>query len=636
MSTSYLDPRLVRVASAFFASRSPELSPVPPPAILAGTYQGYDGSTVRRHGQSLRPRWVLRVLDRAVSSIDEVADAWEGSPTEAGISMEPEAVVPTPLDPIPSAPTDAVPPDPLDAGLLAANSYAGVVHACFDCKHWSLVDRIREADVAESWRARRLDEGRRAASSCGSKRHFDRIHVDTRITMGFGHWAGDTLISLFDAMAGDGDAWDALVSTLVAWFEDEHGHWQVARDDAGLDDASVGAASVEELLRHTVREPQWVHLFSKRATPKAEDDETDEQRRAREAEAAEVAEHNARRHPRFDGLGWLAAGAGMATALRTRAVARFQVRRWCTSNPVAKGVEKAQMHDVRTPGGIAASISAVSSGSTSIYSELDEENSEWSEGSTITQYLGRVEVFGRTLSWSEIDEDLVLDADALAAEPESFLQDWRALLVWIYYVYAKSDGDRDDEVRSRMAAIWHQWYAQTWGPVPATAGEFPSQHLGVHMDRLATGAEFLRGFEGPWFELDDDGQPLESSASGEPEHGFDSTRFEEHFLLATPRAEDSSVSEVQLVQGELYALARLPDGAPTDEGQPICEVLWHLALDPDDALVSTPIVRWALPPVEQATQRYCFFAAEAGLEPLEVEAPSEHRLVEHDAVDDAG
>lgn len=607
-----IDPRLAPLVQAFFRERELDPSSIEELSILVGVYDAYDGPAVERFGNRVTPGHAIRVLGVPIHDPAAADSAWQGQPCGGGgTAMDSAAAMPPALDPFPSAPTDRVPNEALEAGLLGAASPAGHTHACMDCKHWSIRSQLDEPDAREAWQGRRLDTGR-DGRGCSSKRHFDDVHVDNRLTMGMGHWASSSLRSFFRAMTDDAEAWGALRDVLASWFGSHTSAWNQARADVGLPTGgTVDRAAVQALLEATVLDQDWIDRFRELDEPEAPDDETAEARREREAEAERVREHNATRHSRFDALEWLDEDTAMGLALRARAVARFQVDYWCTGHPVADSEERALRHAVRTLGGIASAISSESSGPV-VFDDLDDENPDYEEGSGDTQWIGRVRIGGRDLDWMAIHANVEVDAAAFEADPDAFMQDWRALMIWLYYA------DYKDEIRLRMAAMWHQWFSETWGDLPTSASDLPRRHLGVHMQTLGAGESFASGYEGPWYHLDDQGRPRavateDSSAAAPQQHCFPESRFAwEPLVLTAEDGPTARIEEVQLVEGELYLLARVPFGRATDEGQPMVDALVHLiptSTGADLWLIALSV----LPTHPHGFHHLCFFDARSGL-----------------------
>ncbi len=283
-----------------------------------------------------------------------------------------------------------------------------------------------------------------------SQRVLTEVHYyypeDPNLTVGMGHWIGGKLAGLFQRLKQDPALWNEL-TTLWANRMDAS-MWRTFKKDsgeAGQDPAALSrglskllcadkasAACVNKVLL------PWTHATKERFNDKSH----------------------------WFHAGWLVVSVNPK-------VAEQQVRHWAET-VVAEGEVAARRRGAATSGGIASVTSAVSSGLGTTMFGPDADPAR-----ATNKKLGKSVV-------------LPLAAVPKSARPaggtvneQALLEDWRSLAAWQFYTITKAKGTQ--LVRARMRAIWEQFYADTWGPLPSkpTFADIsqPRRHSGCYMAR---------------------------------------------------------------------------------------------------------------------------------------------------------
>ena len=162
--------------------------------------------------------------------------------------------------------------------------------------------------------------------------------------------------------------------------------------------------------------------------------------------------------------------AGWKSVSRAEPIAKTQVEFWSES-VLKSGADAAAARDLRTRGGIACAISAKSSGLGATMFKANDANASASGGGV-----------SRKWSLTTVPDDAKPDLASGVSE-QDLLQDWKSLVAWQFYTIKKR------RVRSRMRAIWKEFFSPTWGdlenPNSVSASTRVRNHSGVVMDKRA-------------------------------------------------------------------------------------------------------------------------------------------------------
>lgn len=116
--------------------------------------------------------------------------------------------------------------------------------------------------------------------------------------------------------------------------------------------------------------------------------------------------------------------------------------------------------------------------------------------------------------------------------------------------------------------------------------------------------------------------------NGEPSHAFPEESFlTETLLLATGEEGSPTINEVRLVSGELYVMARVPAGGPTEDGQhPMADIVSHLR-QVGGRWETECVYASRLPARPEPFYHVCFFAAASGATVAPPVPAGHHELV---------
>jgi hypothetical protein len=286
--------------------------------------------------------------------------------------------------------------------------------------------------------------------SPSSRRLLTEVHYydpeDPNLTVGMGHWIGGKLAGLFQRLKQDPAIWLEL-TTLWAKRMDA-AMWHTFKRDSGETEQNAAAMS-RGLSKLLCADKASSTCVNKVLLPWT----------------------HATRERFNDNSHWFHAG-WLVVSVNPK-VAEQQVRHWADS-VVAEGEKEAARRGAATSGGIASVASAVSSGlgTTMFYPGKDP-----------ARMVNKP--FSKSVSWPLASVPNSARPAGGTVNEQALLEDWRSLAAWQFYSVTKATKKR--LVRSRMAAIWDQFYAGTWGPLPSkpTFADIskPRKHSGCYMAR---------------------------------------------------------------------------------------------------------------------------------------------------------
>lgn len=286
--------------------------------------------------------------------------------------------------------------------------------------------------------------------SPSSRRLLNEVHYydpeDPNLTVGMGHWTGGKLARLFQQLKENPAAWQLLTTRWASrmdasmWHAFEQDTREHGQNAATLSRGVSKLLCADDPSNTCVTQTMlpWTHAIGKRFN---------------------------------DDRQWFRAG-WLAVSLDAK-VAEVQVRHWVES-VVGEGEAEAGRRGITTLGGIASTISAVSSGLGTTLFPAQASSATAKNGK-----LGRSAVFSLTM--------VPGNARPLGgtANEQALMDDWRSLVAWQFYTITRAKQNK--LVRGRMATIWKNYYAATWGPLPSQPAfediSKPRRHSGCYMAR---------------------------------------------------------------------------------------------------------------------------------------------------------
>ncbi len=284
-------------------------------------------------------------------------------------------------------------------------------------------------------------------ASSSSRRVFSEVHyydpADPDLTIGMGHWIRSNISNLFSELKSQPDVWEFLLKQWGSAMTAQH--WQQVQTETGEDGTTT--ATLDKALTKVlcIGNPSSSCV-----------------RNTLEPWADSI-------RARFNDEGhWFT--AGWKSVSRAEPIAKTQVEFWSES-VLKSGADAAAARDLRTRGGIACAISAKSSGLGATMFKANDANASASGGGV-----------SRKWSLTTVPDDAKPDLASGVSE-QDLLQDWKSLVAWQFYTIKKR------RVRSRMRAIWKEFFSPTWGdlenPNSVSASTRVRNHSGVVMDKRA-------------------------------------------------------------------------------------------------------------------------------------------------------
>lgn len=284
-------------------------------------------------------------------------------------------------------------------------------------------------------------------ASSSSRRVFSEVHyydpADPDLTIGMGHWIRSNISKLFGEFRSQQEAWDFLLNQWASAMTTQH--WQQIQMESG--EGGTTTFTLDKVLTRVLcignPSSSCVRNFLE---PWADTVRT-----------------------RFNSEGhWF--NAGWKSVSRAEPIAKTQVEFWSES-VLKSGGDAADARDLSTRGGIACVISAKSSGLGATMFRPGVTNASASGGEV-----------SRRWSLTTVPDEAKPESVSGLGEQE-LLQDWRSLVAWQFYAVKKR------RVRSRMKAIWNEFFFRTWGelenPNSVAASTGVRKHSGVLMNRSA-------------------------------------------------------------------------------------------------------------------------------------------------------
>lgn len=275
-------------------------------------------------------------------------------------------------------------------------------------------------------------------ASSASKRSFSEIHYlypnDPDLTIGMGHWIRGNISRLFESLRNDPGVWNKLMANWSSLLDKDQ--WVQLRDETGI--SSADQQALEEALHKVLC---------------IGDDSGSCIKSNLEPWADKVGEKfNSKNH-------WFA--EGWLSISQLEPVAMAQVEFWKKS-VLIPGTKSASKRGLTTRGGIACVISAKSSGLGSTMFKIGAKKVSASKGGV-----------SRKWSLTKFPQSALPDEHEQLSQ-ESLLQDWKAVVAWQYYTVKKK------RVRSRMRAIWSEFFEDAWGPLKNPNSVSDSTKVPVH------------------------------------------------------------------------------------------------------------------------------------------------------------
>jgi len=276
-------------------------------------------------------------------------------------------------------------------------------------------------------------------SGPSSQRLFSEVHYikpgDPHLTVGMGHWVHSKLARLFKRLKNNDQNWELLTAV---WAESmNQDQWNDFARDTGENETNAAAISrgltklfcTDDLSRNCIKNnlDKWSDRVGTR--------------------------FNKNTH-------WFHAGWNAVSILQP--VAKEQVLYWADS-VVKEGQQAAEERELRTSGGIATAISAISSGI----------------GATLFNPGATRVIVSNSFERSLVEVPAGARPQTGFVNEEALLDDWKSLVAWQYYNFKKK------RIRSRMQEIWRVFYQPTWGQLPTSlnAMERIPKHSGCYMAR---------------------------------------------------------------------------------------------------------------------------------------------------------
>ncbi|WP_152612621.1 hypothetical protein [Leisingera sp. ANG-M7] len=279
-----------------------------------------------------------------------------------------------------------------------------------------------------------------------SRRVFSEVHyyhADPDLTIGMGHWIRSNISKLFSEFRSNHEAWRFLINRWSTEMTVQH--WQQIQTETG-EQGKTPSSLERALMRVLCIDSPIPSCVENTLEPWADSVGT-----------------------KFNDKGhWFA--AGWKSVSRAEPLAKVQTKYWRDS-VLLRGAEAAKARDLSTRGGVACVISAKSSGlGATMFRPSDKSASASGDG------------VSRRWSLTTVPDDAKPEP-AFGLNTEMILQDWRSLVAWQFYTIKKR------RVRSRMIAIWEEFFSQTWGklenPGSVSDSTRARKHTGVLMDRTA-------------------------------------------------------------------------------------------------------------------------------------------------------
>ena len=276
-------------------------------------------------------------------------------------------------------------------------------------------------------------------SGASSQRSFTEVHYikpgDPHLTVGMGHWVHSKLSKLFHRLKKNDETWQLMTTVWAdAMCPDQ---WEDFAKDTGETETNAAAISLglskllcaDDPSQNCIKNnlDRWSNRVGTR--------------------------FNKSSH-------WFHAGWNATSILQP--VAKEQVLYW-TDSVVKEGQRAAEKRGLQTFGGVATTISAISSGI----------------GATLFLPEATQAHVSSSFERSLVDVPRRARPDTESVNEEALLDDWKSLVAWQYYNLKKK------RIRSRMREIWRVFYQPTWGPLPKTLAEMKKipRHSGCYMVR---------------------------------------------------------------------------------------------------------------------------------------------------------